>query len=71
MNVGYWIQCQSKEYEPFIAHRVGEIHEFSALNQWCYIATDVNPDDLGTREPTLDELGSADVWWNGPEFLNK
>ena len=48
MNVGYWIQGQSREYyksrsqpivgqsreyKPFIAHRVGEIHEFSAPDQ--------------------------------------
>ena len=46
MNVGYWIQGPSKEYEPFIAHRVGEIHEFSTPNQWCYIPTDVNPTTL-------------------------
>ena len=24
--VGYWIQGLSREYNPFIAHRVGEIH---------------------------------------------
>ena len=71
MNVGYWIQGQSKEYKPFIAHRVGEIHEFSAPNQWCYVPTDVNPADLGTRDLTLAELGSADLWWNGPKFLKK
>ena len=50
MNVGYWIQGQSREYKPFIAHRVGEIHEFSAPNQWRYVPTDVNPADLGTRD---------------------
>ena len=33
MNVGYWIQGQSREYKPFIVHRVGENQEFSAPNQ--------------------------------------
>ena len=42
MNVRYWIQGQSREYKPFIAHHVGEIQEFSAPNQWCYVPTDVN-----------------------------
>ena len=34
MNVGYWIQGQSREYKLFIAHRVGEIHKLYAPNQW-------------------------------------
>ena len=50
MNVGYWIQGQSRECNPFITHRVGEIHEFSAPNQWRYVPTDVDPADLGTRD---------------------
>ena len=33
MNVGYWIQGQSREYKRFIVHRVGENQEFSAPNQ--------------------------------------
>ena len=71
MNVGYWIQGQSRECNPFITHRVGEIHEFSAPNQWRYVPTDLNPADLGTRGLTVEELASADLWWNGPEFLKK
>ena len=55
INVGYWIQGQSREYKPFIAHRVGEIHDFSAPNQWRYVPTDVNPADLGTRGVTVEE----------------
>ena len=54
MIVGYWIQGQSREYKLFIAHRVGEIHEFSAPNQWRYVPTDVNPADLGTRDLTAE-----------------
>ena len=71
INVGYRIQGQSREYKSFIAHRVGEIHEFSAPIQWRYVPTDVNPADLGTRGVTVEELAQADLWWNGPEFLKK
>ena len=71
MNVRYWIQGQSRECKPFITHRVGEILEFSAPNQWRCVPTDVNPADLGTRGLTVEELASADLWWNGPKFLRK
>ena len=30
-----------------------------------------NPADLGTRNLTLAEIGSADLRWNGSEFLKK
>ena len=59
MNVGYWIQGQSREYTLFIAHRVGEIHEFSAPNHWHYVPTNVNPADVGTRGLTVEELAKC------------
>ena len=71
VNVGYRIQGQSREYKPFLAHRVGEIHEFSAPDQWRYVPTNVNPADHGTRGLTVEEFTRADLWWNGPEFLKK
>ena len=81
MNVGYWIQGQSREYyksrswpivgqsreyKPFIAHRVGEIHEFSAPNQCRYV-----PCYFGTRGLTVKELVQTDLRWNGLEFLKR
>ena len=69
LNVGYWIRGQSREYKPFVAHRVGEIHEKSNPNQWRYVPTDMNPADLGTRGMTAQELTDSTKWWNGPEFL--
>ena len=47
------------------------IRKTSAFNQWRYFLTDVNPADVGTRGPTVEELASADLWWNGHEFLKK
>ena len=71
VNVGYWIRGQSREYKPFIAHRVGEIHECSVPRQWRYVPTNVNPADHGTRGLTVEELANTSPWWNGPEFLKR
>ena len=66
VNVGYWIQGQSREYEPFIAHRVGK--NLLVFCSWSvrYIPTNVNPADLGIRGLTVEELAGADMWRNGP-----
>ena len=36
-----------------------------------FLQINVNPADLGIRGLTVEELASADLWWNGPEFLKK
>ena len=69
LNVGYWIQGKSREYKPFVAHRVGEIHENSNPDQWRYVPTSLNPADLGTRGLTALELTESKKWWTGPDFL--
>ena len=69
LNVGFWIRGQSREYKPFVAHRIGEIHDKSTPDQWCYVPTDLNPADLGTRGMTARELTESSKWWNGPDFL--
>ncbi|PFX26254.1 hypothetical protein AWC38_SpisGene9058 [Stylophora pistillata] len=59
MNVGCWLRGQSRECKPFIAHRVGEIHECSAPSQWRYVPTNANPADYGTRGLTVEDLAST------------
>ena len=48
-NVGFWIQGQSRNYKPFVAHRVGEINDGSSPEQWRHVPSKVNPADQGTR----------------------
>ena len=69
MTVGYWIRGQSRNYKPFLAHRVGEIHQDSNPEQWRHVPTTSNPADYGTRGLTVAELKNNDCWWNGPKFL--
>ena len=69
LNVGFWIRGQSREYKPFVAHRVGEIHEQSHPGQRRFVPTSLNPTDFGTRGMTARELTESERWWSGPEIL--
>ena len=70
-NVGYWIHGQSRNFKPFIAHRVGEIHEDSNPDQWRYVPGKLNPADHGTRGLTGEDLINNECWWCGPKFLSQ
>ena len=69
VNVGFWVQGQSRNFKPFVSHRVGEIHDESSPDQWRYVPTKLNPADQGTRGPFVQELATDDCWWQGPSFL--
>ena len=69
MNVICWIQGQSRDYKPFVANRVGELHEYSSPNQWRHVSTKENPADRATRGTSVSELASDELWWSGPQFL--
>ena len=56
MNVLYWIKKPSRSFKPFVANRVGELHDKTNPNQWGYINTFQNPADIGTRGASLGEL---------------
>ena len=68
-NVGYWILSQSRNCKPFVAHRVGEIHEDSNPEEWHYVPGKINPADHGRRRLTVEELVENECWWGGPTFL--
>lgn len=49
MNVLHCIYGQNKNFKPFIAHRIGEIHQKSNPGDWRHVPTKLNPADLLTR----------------------
>ena len=71
MNVLHWIHGRSRDYKPFVSHRVGEIHDHTCPDQWRYVPTQLNPADFGSRGMTVSQLKSCPQWWFGPEFLKK
>ena len=71
MNVLHWIHGRSRSYKPFVAHRVGEIHDESCPDQWKYVPTELNPADYGSPGMNLSEMKNSQQWWFGLEFLTK
>jgi len=71
MNVLYWIHSQSRQYKPFVANRVGTIHQHSSPYQWRHVPTKENPADLASRGTSVDQLANSELWWEGPEFLKQ
>jgi hypothetical protein len=68
-TVLHWIRNDARNYNIFIANRLGEIDELSRANEWRYIPTKLNVADVGTRE-VYDETIFKGEWINGPEFLH-
>ena len=68
-NVLYWIRNQSREFKPFVANCVGEIHRSSNPQQWRHVPGDMNPADLSTRGLSATELANSKLWAEGPGII--
>ena len=69
LNVICWIKNDVKRFQPFVAHRVSEIREFTSPDQWRHIPGTENPADLPSRGAKLEDLKHISLWWEGPPFL--
>ncbi|XP_071642661.1 uncharacterized protein [Temnothorax longispinosus] len=48
----YWIRATNKKLPVFVAHRIGEIQELTAIEDWYHVGTKSNPADLVSRGAT-------------------
>ena len=68
-DVPWWIRGRGKDFQPFVANRIGEIQMFTEPSQWQHVSTVENPADLCTRGASTSELAECSLWWNGPDWL--
>ena len=71
VNVEFWVQGQSRNFNLFVSHLVREIHDESSPDQWRYVLTKLNPADQGTLGALVQELVKDDCWWYGTPFLKR
>ncbi|XP_025995820.2 uncharacterized protein LOC105202869 [Solenopsis invicta] len=65
----HWIKATNKKLPVFVAHRVGEIQEFTSIEDWNHVGTKENPADLVSRGVAPKELCESQLWWHGPIWL--
>ena len=63
------IQGDSTRFKMFVAVRVGEIQEKSAVSDWCWVESKLNVADMLTKPCSAQELGKGSTWQEGPSFL--
>lgn len=66
-----WIRAPSRKFSTFVANRIGEIQELSAIDSWRHVGTSDNPADMVSRGAKAADLCSSTLWWKGPRWLNK
>jgi len=66
-----WITSPSGRWKTFVAHRVGEIQELTACNEWSHVPTHDNPADVISRGCNAEDIEKKSIWWCGPEWLIK
>ncbi|CAG9122153.1 unnamed protein product [Plutella xylostella] len=63
-----WIAKDARRYSPFVAHRLGEIAEYTDAEAWRWVPTAMNVADDATR-PNFSPGTSTNRWFVGPDFL--
>ena len=63
-----YIQNESQRFYVYIANRVQQIRKISSPEQWTYVDTNENPEDLAMRPLNAQKLAELE-WLTGPKFL--
>ncbi len=66
-----WLRKQPMLLKPYVANRVQQIQELTALDCWHYVPSEQNPADCASRGVTPSELLSHHLWWTGPDWLRQ
>lgn len=67
----YWLAGHQSRWKTYIAHRVSDIQQTLPSHLWRHIDSTQNPADCASRGLMLNELEKFNLWWQGPDFLQK
>ena len=66
-----YIKSNSRRFKTYVANRVQQIKNSTAIKDWRYVKSSENPADIASRGLDPAENGKTDLWFNGPKFLRQ
>ncbi|XP_065084349.1 uncharacterized protein LOC135706631 [Ochlerotatus camptorhynchus] len=66
-----WIKKPLNQLLLFVRNRIAVIQEHTGGFRWEYVRSLQNPADIVSRGQLPGALENNNLWWNGPEFLQR
>ena len=66
-----WIHGLPSKFKTFVANRIATIQEQIPPEHWRHVGTKENPADFASRGIMPSELKSLQLWFHGPEWLQR
>lgn len=66
-----WLAEEPSTWRVFVANRVSEVQELCKNAQWNHVRSSDNPADIISRGVNPNQLKTLDLWWNGPDWLQR
>ena len=70
MSVLCWIHSDPRNYQTYVANRLGKLDELTEASSWRWVSTHENPADDATKVKPL-KIDMKSQWQKGPEFLQR
>jgi len=64
-----YIHNTATRFQTIVGNRLELLLTLTAVNQWRYVPTCVNPADIASHGLSPVKAENADLWFNGPTFV--
>ncbi|XP_055527349.1 uncharacterized protein LOC129719969 [Wyeomyia smithii] len=66
-----WIKKPLNQLQLYVWNRIAIIQQHTSGYRWEYVRSQQNPADTVSRGQLPEGLKDNNLWWNGPEFLQR
>ncbi|CAC5384621.1 unnamed protein product [Mytilus coruscus] len=60
---------KTRRFHTYVSKRVSLIQQFTSVEQWNYVPSNLNPADAATRKSSVAVLRVINAWIQGPTYI--